>query len=77
MDALVKGATSNSRMVLTILVVALIAGATTYVNLSKEADPDVPIPIIGISVPLKGALSLSRLFCWPRSIVVGYKGVSL
>ena len=55
MQGLISGAISHSRMVLTILFVALIAGASTYINLPKEADPDVPIPIIGISVPLEGA----------------------
>lgn len=85
MDGLIKGAISHSRMVLTILVVALIAGASTYVNLPKEADPDVPIPVIGISVPLEGASpeDVERLIVRPlekeiRSVegLIEYDGIA-
>ncbi|MEL6312065.1 MAG: efflux RND transporter permease subunit, partial [Pseudomonadota bacterium] len=41
-------------MVLAVLVVALLAGGATYVNLPKEADPDVPIPFVGVTIPLEG-----------------------
>ena len=85
MQGLINGAISHSRMVLAILVVALIAGTVTYINLPKEADPDVPIPIIGISVPLEGASpeDVERLIIRPlekeiRSIegLIEYDGIA-
>ncbi len=54
MNALIDGAIGLARMVLVILAVALFAGSVTYVNLPKEADPDVPIPVVGITLPLQG-----------------------
>ncbi len=54
MHALIDGAIGRARMVLAILVVALIAGTMTYINLPKEADPDVPIPFVGVTIPLEG-----------------------
>ena len=54
MNSLIDGAISHSRMVLAILIAALIAGGFTYVNLPKEADPDIPIPFVGVTVPLEG-----------------------
>ena len=54
MNGLIDGAIGRARMVLAILVVALIAGTLTYINLPKEADPDVPIPFVGVTIPLEG-----------------------
>ncbi len=54
MNALIDGAIDRARMVLAILLVALIAGTATYINLPKEADPDVPIPFVGVTIPLEG-----------------------
>ncbi|MDJ0921579.1 MAG: efflux RND transporter permease subunit [Henriciella sp.] len=54
MNSLIDGAIGRARMVLAILVVALIAGSMTYINLPKEADPDVPIPFVGVTIPLEG-----------------------
>ncbi|MEE2929479.1 MAG: efflux RND transporter permease subunit, partial [Pseudomonadota bacterium] len=54
MNGLIDGAIGRARMVLAILVVALIAGTMTYINLPKEADPDVPIPFVGVTIPLEG-----------------------
>ncbi|MEO0699764.1 MAG: efflux RND transporter permease subunit, partial [Pseudomonadota bacterium] len=54
MHSLIDGAIGRARMVLAILVVALIAGTMTYINLPKEADPDVPIPTIAVTIPLEG-----------------------
>ncbi len=54
MNALIDGAIDRARMVLAILLVALIAGTITYMNLPKEADPDVPIPFVGVTIPLEG-----------------------
>ena len=54
MNALIDGAIDRARMVLAILIVALIAGTMTYINLPKEADLDVPIPFVGVTIPLEG-----------------------
>lgn len=54
MHALIDGAIGRARMVLAILIVALIAGGVTYNNLPKEADPDIPIPFVGVTIPLEG-----------------------
>tara|TARA_R110000796_G_scaffold65185_5_gene150747 strand:+ start:2176 stop:5409 length:3234 start_codon:yes stop_codon:yes gene_type:complete len=54
MTRVVEGAIGRARMVLSILICAIIAGTATYVGLPKEADPDIPIPFVGITVPLAG-----------------------
>ncbi|MDJ0910279.1 MAG: efflux RND transporter permease subunit [Woeseiaceae bacterium] len=45
---------SRSRTVLLSLAVLLIAGLVTYVSIPKEAEPDIEIPIIYVSVSLDG-----------------------
>lgn len=54
MNGLIDGAIGRARMVLAILVCAIIAGTATYIGLPKEADPDIQIPFVGITVPLSG-----------------------
>ena len=54
MTGLIDWAIGRSRMILTILVCTLIAGTATYINLPKEADPDIQIPFVAITVPLAG-----------------------
>ena len=54
MNALIDGAIGRARMVLAILVCAIIAGTATYIGLPKEADPDIQIPFVAITVPLAG-----------------------
>ena len=54
MTGLIDGAIGRARMVLAILLVALLAGTLTYIQLPKEADPDVPIPVVGVTIPLEG-----------------------
>ncbi|MGB2177943.1 MAG: efflux RND transporter permease subunit, partial [Hyphomonas sp.] len=54
MTSIVDGAIGRARMVLAILICAVIAGTVTYVKLPKEADPDIPIPFVVITVPLAG-----------------------
>ncbi|MEL6473279.1 MAG: efflux RND transporter permease subunit [Pseudomonadota bacterium] len=78
MNGLIDGAINLSRMVLAILVVALIAGTATYRTLPKEADPDVPIPFVGVTVPLEGASpeDVERLIVRPiESEVQGIEGL--
>lgn len=54
MNALIDGAIGRARMVLTLLTVILIWGTVTYVGLPKEADPDIPLPFVGVTIPLEG-----------------------
>ncbi|MEO1323620.1 MAG: efflux RND transporter permease subunit [Pseudomonadota bacterium] len=78
MNGLIDGAIGRARMVLAILVVALIAGTMTYINLPKEADPDVPIPFVGVTIPLEGVSpeDAERLLIRPvESELQGIEGV--
>lgn len=54
MHGLIDGAIGRARMVLVVLIVALVSGMITYANLPKEADPDIAIPFVGVTVPLEG-----------------------
>ena len=45
---------SRSRTVMMSLTVILLAGVMTYVSAPKEAEPDIEIPIIYISITLDG-----------------------
>jgi len=48
--SLVDAALNRSRTVLTTLLLLLIAGAFSFVAIPKEAEPDVNIPIIYVSI---------------------------
>jgi multidrug efflux pump len=54
MNGLIDGAIGRARMVIAILICAVLAGTFTYVKLPKEADPDIPIPVVAITIPLAG-----------------------
>ncbi|MEL6226432.1 MAG: efflux RND transporter permease subunit, partial [Pseudomonadota bacterium] len=54
MNQLIDGAIDKARMVMVILVFALIAGTATYIGLPKEADPEIPVPFVSVTVPLEG-----------------------
>ncbi|HCH56533.1 MAG TPA: MFS transporter, partial [Rhodospirillaceae bacterium] len=51
---IIDAALSRSRTVIALLTLILIAGFSAYVNIPKEARPDVNIPIIYVSMSLKG-----------------------
>ena len=42
------------RTVLTLMVVMVLAGIYTYVTIPKEADPDIQVPVLYVSIPLQG-----------------------
>ena len=50
MQTLIDAAFSRSRTVLLTLLLVIIAGGITYVQIPKEADPDIQIPIIYVSM---------------------------
>ncbi len=54
MNALIEAAVSHSRTVLGGLVLILIAGTFAFNDIAKEADPDVNIPIIYVSMTHEG-----------------------
>lgn len=54
MSGLIDAALERSRVVILALVFLLISGITTYIDIPKEADPDVNIPIIYVSMTLDG-----------------------
>jgi multidrug efflux pump len=47
-------AVRNARLTITALLFFLVAGATAYINIPKEAEPDVQIPVIYVSLHLNG-----------------------
>lgn len=51
---IVRLAIRNARLTLSILLFFMVAGAIAYVNIPKEAEPDVPIPIIYVSLIYQG-----------------------
>ncbi|MGB3503080.1 MAG: efflux RND transporter permease subunit [Mesorhizobium sp.] len=51
---IVKIAIKNARLTLAVLVFLLIAGALAYQSVPKEAEPDVAIPIIYVSLAYQG-----------------------
>ena len=51
---IISSALSRSRTSILFLVVILVAGMTTYINMPKEAEPDIEIPNIYISITHEG-----------------------
>ena len=54
MKALIDAAFARTRTVVMLLVLVLTVGAASYVAIPKESAPDVPIPIVYVSVPYEG-----------------------
>ncbi|MFT5652459.1 MAG: multidrug efflux pump [Psychromonas sp.] len=54
MIGVIEGTLSRKRVVLMLLAFLLTAGLFAYTNIPKEAEPDVPIPIIHVSVNHEG-----------------------
>ncbi len=67
MNAMIDAFISRSRTVLTILVVSVIAGLGSYLGIPKEADPDIPIPFVLVTIPHQGIspLDAERLLLKP------------
>ncbi|AFX99251.1 cation/multidrug efflux pump [Candidatus Endolissoclinum faulkneri L2] len=56
MNALISYALSHNRSTLSVLLLILIAGTASYIEIPKESDPDINIPIIYVSIKLEGIL---------------------
>jgi multidrug efflux pump len=54
MIRIVDWAVNNTRVVVALLVVAIIAGLFSFMTIPKEAQPDIPIPVIVVQVPYPG-----------------------
>ncbi len=54
MRRIVDFAISHARLTLAILIFLLAAGALAYINIPKEANPDVTIPIIYVQLSARG-----------------------
>ncbi len=54
MTGIIDAAISRTRTILSVLVIVIVAGLISYVNIPKEADPDIPIPFIFVSLTLQG-----------------------
>lgn len=54
MDGFLKGCFDRSRTVLLILLLVLITGASSYLTIPKEAQPDVTIPYVYVSMRHEG-----------------------
>jgi len=67
MIGMVDWAAGRARMVLAFIVLSLVAGAFAYVNLPKEGEPDIDIPMLVVSVPFSGisAADSERLLIKP------------
>lgn len=52
--SIIDAALSRSRTVLAVLALLLVAGFSAYTSIPKEARPDVNVPIIYVSMSLKG-----------------------
>ena len=50
MLTMIDAALTRTRSVLMVFALLLIAGATTYINIAKESNPDITIPVIYVSM---------------------------
>ena len=51
---IVKLAINNARLTISVLVFLLLAGWVAYESTPKEAEPDVPIPMMYVSLVYQG-----------------------
>jgi len=51
---MIKAAVSHARTVLLMFVLLLVAGTYSYMNIPKESAPDIPLPVIYVSVTYDG-----------------------
>ncbi len=54
MIGLVDWASARARMVFTLVLMSLVAGAMAYFGLPKEGEPDIDVPFLYVSVPFPG-----------------------
>ncbi|MBL6937150.1 MAG: efflux RND transporter permease subunit [Alphaproteobacteria bacterium] len=54
MTRIVEWAVNNTRVVLAFIAVVIVAGVTAFINIPKEAQPDIPIPVLTVQVTYPG-----------------------
>ena len=54
MTGIVEWAVHNTRLVLALIVVAIISGVVAFMAIPKEADPDIPFPMLLVQVAYPG-----------------------
>ena len=54
MNTIIDAAFSRGRVVLMVLLMLLGVGAVAYVAIPKEANPEVPLPLVYVSTGLEG-----------------------
>ncbi|WP_191603383.1 efflux RND transporter permease subunit [Marinomonas algicola] len=54
MQSLIEAALSRSRTVLMLFALILVAGVVSYIEIAKENNPDISIPVAYVSVTLEG-----------------------
>ncbi len=54
MTSIVEWAVHNTRLVLVLIAVVVIAGILAYIQIPKESNPDVPFPILAVTVTYPG-----------------------
>ena len=52
MQTLIEAALARSRTVMMLFVLILIMGTVSYIEIAKESDPDITIPMAYVSVSL-------------------------
>ncbi len=78
MTGIIAGAFERTRAVLMVLALLLVAGLVTYNTIPKEAEPDIQIPVVYVSVPYEGisAYDAERLLARPvETELQGLEGV--
>ncbi|MEZ5865503.1 MAG: efflux RND transporter permease subunit [Geminicoccaceae bacterium] len=78
MNALIATTFERTRAVLLILALLLVAGTVAYNSISKEAEPDIQIPLVYVAVPYEGisAYDAERLLARPvEAELQGLEGV--
>ncbi len=78
MNALIALTFARTRAVLSILALLLVAGLVAYQTIPKEAEPDIQVPVVYVSLPYEGisAFDADRLLARPvEKELQGLEGV--
>ena len=78
MNGIIAATFERTRAVLLILALLLVAGVVAYNSIPKEAEPDIQIPVVYVSVPYEGisAYDAERLLARPvETELQGLEGV--
>ncbi len=54
MTAIVEWAVRNTRLVIALIVVVIVGGIISFIQIPKEADPDIPFPVLAVTVTYPG-----------------------